>query len=113
MTRNTYGSGATKESNQDKPRFDLIPIEPMFRVALRYTEGAKKYSERNWEKGIPVSQYVSSALRHLYQYLAGDRSEDHLAAVIFNIMAIMHHEEKIKKGVLDKSYYDIEGEPFK
>lgn len=42
---------------------------------------------------MPVARLKSSALRHYFQYVSGDKTEDHLAAVCFNIMALMHFEE--------------------
>jgi len=51
-----------------------------------------KYGEWNWAKGLPVSWYMDSLLRHAFQYLAGDAEEDHLAAVAWNAFAIIHTE---------------------
>ena len=42
---------------------------------------------------MPFSWFVDSMLRHGQQYLAGDRSEDHLAAVAWNAFSLMHFEE--------------------
>lgn len=87
------GTGAMREPESGKGRFDLIPPEPMFRLARWYEQGAVKYGDRNWEQGLPVSRCVSAAFRHLCKYLAGWTDEDHLAAVLWNIMAIMWFEE--------------------
>jgi hypothetical protein len=35
------------------------------------------------------------------QYWKGDRDEDHLAAVIFNLMAIIHFEETGREDLND------------
>lgn len=91
-TRLDCGTGALREDEAGKGRFDLIPFEPMMRLARWYELGAKKYGDRNWEHGLPVSRCVSAALRHLFKYLAGMRDEDHLAAVAWNVFAIMHFE---------------------
>lgn len=40
-------------------------------------EGAQKYGDRNWE-GLPIDNVLNHAIRHIYLYLEGDRSEDHL-----------------------------------
>lgn len=55
-------------------------------VAKQFEEGAKKYGERNWEKGIPVHCYVDSAIRHCMKYLRGDKDEPHDRAVCWNLM---------------------------
>lgn len=83
---------ALRESEQGKGRFDLIPPEAMIRLARWYEADAAKYGERNWEKGLPISRCISAAFRHLYQYLDGWEDEDHLAAVAWNVMAIMWFE---------------------
>lgn len=93
-------TGAKRDNNSDKLRFDLLPVCALERWAKRVTEGAKKYGERNWEKGMPLSVYYESLLRHVFQWRKGDKSEDHLAAVLFNAAAIIYTEEKIESGEL-------------
>ena len=55
-------------------------------VAKHFEEGAKKYGERNWQKGIPVCRYIDSAVRHLVKFLRGDDDEPHDRAFCWNIM---------------------------
>lgn len=93
-TRVDCGTGALRETEAGKGRFDLIPPESMMRIARWYEQGSEKYGDRNWEKGIPVSRCLSAAFRHLYKYLAGWDDEDHLAAVAWNVMAIMWFEAR-------------------
>lgn len=88
-----YGTGAVRDVGTGKGRYDLIPPYPLKRLAQHYEAGAEKYSERNWEHGIPTSRCFSSAIRHLYRWLAGERSEDHLSAAVWNIFAIIHYEQ--------------------
>ncbi len=91
--RQSFESGAKRDTQEGKPRFDLISPFMMTRLASLMERGAVKYGEWNWEKGMPFSRFFASAFRHLMQYWKGDRDEDHLAAVIFNLMAIIHFEE--------------------
>lgn len=58
----------------------------LLEVAIHFEEGAKKYGERNWEKGIPVQRYIDSAIRHYLKYLRGDEDERHDRAVCWNIL---------------------------
>ena len=58
----------------------------MLDVARHFENGALKYGEHNWQKGIPISRYIDSALRHLMKDLAGETDEDHAAAFIWNCM---------------------------
>lgn len=93
--RRQYESGAVRDRAVGKGRFDLIPSQAMFRLARHFEAGAIKYSDRNWEKGMPISVYVDAALRHIEKYKDGWNDEDHLAAVLWNIASIMHHEQKM------------------
>lgn len=63
------------------------------RLAERYEFGAKKYSGRNWESGLTDSRCFDSALRHLTQSMLEDSVEDHLAACLWNILALMHYAQ--------------------
>lgn len=93
--RISYGEGkAIREPSDGKGRFDLITPFGLARLARWYELGAKKYSDRNWEKGgIPFSRYLDSALRHLNKFTMGMTDEDHLAAAAWNILCIIHHQE--------------------
>ena len=99
--RTVYDTGAVRERTDDKGRFDLLEPEILFRLAHHYEKGAKKYSDRNWEKGIPVSDCIDSALRHLTKYLQGWTDEDHLAACIWNIGCIMRFEKDNRTDLLN------------
>lgn len=55
-------------------------------VSKHFEEGAKKYGEHNWKKGIPTHCYVDSAVRHYLKYLRGDNDEPHDRAFVWNIL---------------------------
>ena len=55
-------------------------------VAKHFEEGAKKYGENNWQKGIPPKCYIDSAIRHYLKWLRGDRDEPHDRAFVWNLM---------------------------
>lgn len=97
--RIAYGTGAIREPSTGKGRFDLITPYGLRRLAIWYELGAQKYSDRNWEKGVPLERCLDSALRHLNKYMMHMEDEDHLAAAVWNIMAIMHFEEIYKSTV--------------
>lgn len=90
--RQKFDTGAVRDS-EEKTRPDLISPHALMRVGEHMARGAKKYGDRNWEKGMPTERFLASAYRHLLQYQIGDREEDHLSAIIFNIQAIIHFEE--------------------
>lgn len=58
----------------------------MLDVAKHFENGALKYGEHNWEKGIPISRYIDSAVRHLMKDCACETDEDHAAAFVWNCM---------------------------
>lgn len=67
-------------------------------TAKHFEEGAKKYGENNWQKGLPVNCYADSALRHYYKWRRGDKDENHDRAFVWNIMCCIwevdYHENK-------------------
>ena len=58
-------------------------------VAKHFEEGAEKYGENNWQKGIPVRCYIDSAIRHYLKWLRGDDDEPHDRAFCWNILCAM------------------------
>ena len=55
-------------------------------VSKHFEEGAKKYGEHNWQKGIPSHCYIDSAVRHYLKWLRGDKDEPHDRAFVWNIL---------------------------
>lgn len=55
-------------------------------VSKHFEDGAKKYGENNWQKGIPVHCYIDSAVRHYLKFLRGDKDEPHDRAFCWNIL---------------------------
>lgn len=96
-----FASGAVKSSAEGKLQFSLIPTRALCRVALRYTEGADQYGDWNWYRGIPFTVLYDSALRHLLLWRLGRQDEDHLAAAVFNILALMQFESEDRKELVD------------
>ena len=58
-------------------------------LAKHYEEGAKKYAERNWQKGIPAHCYIDSCVRHLLKWYDGWNDEPHDRAVLWNLLGLM------------------------
>lgn len=95
LTPDKPGIGLRDDST--KLRFDLIPVRPLQNVAEVYTVGAKKYADRNWEKGLSWAKTYGAMLRHMFKWFLGEKRDPdgfhHLAAVVFGAFALMEFEE--------------------
>ena len=80
-----------------KMAFDDIETM-LLEVSKHFEEGAKKYGENNWQKGIPVNCYLDSAIRHYLKWRRGDKDEPHDLAFCWNIMCCIwevdYHEHQ-------------------
>ena len=86
-----------RKDDGGKLRYDLLPLYPLERLAEVYTIGAKKYSDRNWEKGIAWSRLFAALLRHAFQWARGQQrdpidGQHHLASVAWCALALMEYE---------------------
>ena len=88
-----FDSGAVRGIEDSIARFDLITPVGLRRLAETYGEGAIKYNDENWLKGIDTKNLMNHAMTHINKYMSGDKSEDHLAHATWNLFAIMHFEE--------------------
>jgi hypothetical protein len=100
-------TGAVRSSAEGRGRYDLVPQIVIDRFAKHLEKGAKKYTDNNWQKGMNIRRCLSSLLRHAFQLLIGDETEDHLAAIIFNAGAVMFFRDKIKNGERPESLEDL------
>lgn len=89
-----FDTGAQRDEASGKLRMSLIPQHELNRVLKRYLDGAEKYGENNWMKGMPLSVYYDCAHRHLEAWWRGDAIEDHAAAVVWNLLCAMHTEAR-------------------
>ena len=79
-------------------------------LSKHYEEGAKKYGEYNWQKGIPYSRYVDSAVRHYLKHLRGDTDEPHNRACLWNLISLywtMIHKPEMNDLVKRKKDEEI------
>lgn len=87
-----HSTGAIRSTEADDVRFDLIPQRMLERVAKVMKNGAIKYGEHNWTKGFKWSVCINHLARHLYLYLTGDKTEDHLAHMVCNLGFLIEFE---------------------
>jgi hypothetical protein len=88
--------------DEEKPRTDLLPIDPMMDIAEILTFGAKKYSDRNWEKGIKWSRVYGALLRHMFAWWKGqdldpETGKSHLAHAGCCIMFLLQYSKHNKE----------------
>jgi len=105
--RQEFPTGSVRDTSLGKGRYDLLPAYALSRVAKHFESGAAKYNPRNWELGQPLCRYLDSAIRHLFNFLGGDRSEDHLSAAVFNALALIETEYRIACGNLPPELNDL------
>lgn len=96
-TRREWETGAVRDAAEGKGDMFSLPAAAILRLSKHYELGAKKYNRLNYQKGIPVSSFMDSALRHIFKYLDGQADEDHLSAAAFNILGAIQMEERNPK----------------
>lgn len=105
--RQTWDTGSRRDTNIGKGRYDLIPPYFVQRLAKHLENGARKYGDRNWELGQPLSRYLDSALRHTFAVLDRQVDEDHPSAGVWNLMAFLTTAERIRNGELPGELDDL------
>ena len=86
--------GAFTETGELKHLYQVLTVPGSFgniptmflEVSKHFEEGALKYGEYNWQKGIPVRCYIDSAVRHYLKHIRGDNDETHDRAFVWNIL---------------------------
>lgn len=61
-----------RKDDQDKLRMDLVPPDVIEAMAAVLTDGAQKYSQRNWEQGMAWSRPYAALLRHMFAWWQGE-----------------------------------------
>lgn len=92
--RHEYDTGAVRSADCDQVRYDLITPIGLRALAKTYAEGAERFGACNWENGMPVTDLLNHAIAHIYNFLGGDRAEDHLAHAAWNVLGAIHSLEQ-------------------
>ena len=89
---NIFTTGAQRSLDKDPSRLSLIPIEALEACGRAWAEGEAKYGRDNWLKGIPQTNLLEHAIRHIYTYLRGNSTEDDLGHAMWNIVTAIYQE---------------------
>ena len=89
-----YPSGAQRSADADSARYDLLPLCAVRRWAERMAHGARKHGDDNWKRGFPAGVVENHLWNHWLKYLQGDRTDDHLAAILCNAAFLMWFEDR-------------------
>lgn len=99
-------SGATSsicENGMDG--VDEIPWDSLCRVGAIVEEGRAKHGAGNWLKAVGDEKFIyrrlKHAARHIWKYLNGDRSEDHLAKAVWGLLFMMELQRLTDKKRLE------------
>jgi hypothetical protein len=109
--RAEYASGMVRDASEDKAHFEFLlwpglPYEEQFltRWAQLMTRGMRKYGSFNFTKANSTEElqrFKESAFRHLIQWMTGDETEDHAAAVAYNVSSAEHLKAKMRSQERD------------
>lgn len=91
---------------QSRTLYDFTLADPkaMFEMTKVLKEGADKYGAENWRL-ISIADHLNHLLVHVYAYLAGDKSDEHLSHIMCRALfaqgvAVQTEEdiERVKKA---------------
>jgi hypothetical protein len=102
-----FESGAQRDNKVGKGRYDLLPPFTLHALAIHYQKGAMKYEDRNWEQGMPLSEFYDSAMRHMNEEMMGLDDENHAIAWVWNALCYYETKHRIQMGLLPKELDDM------
>lgn len=94
------------KSDDEKDRWDLIPLSALRYVVKAFTYGSRKYDDWSWRDRVnnPIPRYYAATMRHLDKWQSGERNDPetglpHLAHAIASLLIVMCHSENVSPPV--------------
>jgi len=104
-----YSTGAQRDSRVGKGAFHWMPWDAVWLVSNIYERGNKGRSktgdgnDRNWENGMPLIDFLHSAMNHITSHISGDRTEPHISQAIWNLLNYLQMSIWVYLGIRPKS----------
>ena len=103
MNENYQPIGKGLRLNNGKVRMDLFPTSTLRQVSQILTQGASKYADRNWERGMSWSSVLGSLKRHLDAFERGEDYDKesgqlHIAHVLCNAAFLTEYYSSFPEG---------------
>ena len=70
--RRSFPTGSVRDVRTGKGRYDLLPVLAIRRLAKHTENGALKYGDRNWERGMNWSRPFAALMRHMWAWWRGE-----------------------------------------
>lgn len=109
-----FKGGASRDTSMGKGAPQWMPTVALFLVSRIYENGNimrdKKNGgdgngdTRNWENGMPITELLGSAKRHIDRFLEGDRSEPHIPMAIWNLLNCLQMSIWVWLGFRDPEF---------
>jgi hypothetical protein len=84
------------EKGRKLARWDLLPPDALLEIAEHYGRGARKYADRNWEKGYAWGLSISSLQNHHNAFLRSETFDAdgfrHSTAVAWHAICLLTYE---------------------
>lgn len=90
-------NGSGSRFNENKLRYDLLPVNALTHVSKVFEFGAKKYGEYNWRKGMSWNSVVASIERHLAAFKLGEDYDKE--------SGLLHISHLVTNGLFLLDYY--------
>ncbi len=105
--RREFSTGAERQASSGKGTPVLVPGDAIIDIAKLFEKGAAVYGERNWEKGIPLSEILNSLERHLQEEKMGKTDENHARALAWRAVIYLATKLRIENGLLPAELDDM------